>query len=118
MAQGGYEPPGQAFAPQTGYGAQASQGYGAEAAGGGGPFEFVYQVGPDQLADALASEKPATVAGVLAQLDAAFAETVIASLPPDIQGDVFNRLSQGASLPSMTQRMVSQTLRRKLGVPV
>ncbi|MEB3238067.1 MAG: flagellar basal-body MS-ring/collar protein FliF [Candidatus Sericytochromatia bacterium] len=103
------------YAAQAGYGAP-QQDFGAQQAGG--PFDFTYQVGPDQLAEALATERPATVAGVLAQLDPSFAETVIASLPPDIQGDVFNRMGSAAPLPSMTQRMVSQNLRRKLGVPV
>ncbi|MEB3298633.1 MAG: flagellar basal-body MS-ring/collar protein FliF [Candidatus Sericytochromatia bacterium] len=116
---GGYDQEQADYGAQAAYGApQQAYGGAQEAGGGETPFDFAYQVGPEQLADALSTERPATVAGVLAQLDASFAETVIASLPSDIQGDVFNRLSQGANLPSMTQRMVSQTLRRKLGVPV
>ncbi|MBM3268378.1 MAG: flagellar M-ring protein FliF [Candidatus Sericytochromatia bacterium] len=117
--------------PQSDFGAPA--GYGQEqfgAPGGyepqvaqqqsqsGGAFEFLYNVAPEQVAEYLAAERPATAAGVLAQLDSNFAETVIANMPPDVQGEVFNRLQQGAPLPAMTQRMVAQNLRRKLGAPV
>ncbi|MEB3204501.1 MAG: flagellar basal-body MS-ring/collar protein FliF [Candidatus Sericytochromatia bacterium] len=117
---GGFDQDQSAYGAQAAYGAPQQQGYGAQqqAGAGEGPFDFAYQVGPEQLAEALATERPATVAGVLAQLDPSFAETVIASLPPDIQGDVFNRMGSSGPLPSMTQRMVSQNLRRKLGVPV
>ncbi len=114
------------------YGAQqlGGQPYGAESYGqaggfapppsGGpqeGPFNFLYEVAPEQVAELLSQERPATAAGVLGQLDSNFAEAVIANMPPEIQQEVFGRLSQGASLPAMSQRMVSQTLRRKLGVP-
>ena len=102
-APGGYEDPG-----------AAQQG---AAGAGGGSFEFLYNVPPEQVAEYLAAERPATAAGVLAQMDSNFAETVIANMPPEVQTEVFNRLTQGAALPAMTQRMVAQNLRRKLGVP-
>lgn len=103
-APGAYEEPGA--------GSQAG------ASGTGGAFDFLYNVPPESVAEYLAAERPATAAGVLAQLDSNFAETVIANMPPEVQTEVFNRLTQGASLPAMTQRMVAQNLRRKLGVPV
>ncbi len=111
--------------PQAGYGAPESYGapggyepQAAQTSQGGGAFEFLYNVAPEQVAEFLSAERPATAAGVLAQLDSNFAETVIANMPPEVQGEVFNRLQQGAPLPAMTQRMVAQNLRRKLGVPV
>jgi flagellar M-ring protein FliF len=98
------------------YGAQSYEQ--PQAQSGGGGFDFLYNVAPEQVAEFLAAERPATAAGVLAQLDSNFAETVIANMSPEVQGEVFNRLQQGANLPAMTQRMVAQNLRRKLGVPV
>jgi flagellar motor switch protein FliG len=83
-----------------------------------GPFSFHYEVAPETIAEVLSSERPATIAGVLAQLDPNFAEAIIANMPPEIQGDVFNRMAQNPSLPAMTQRMISQTLKRKLGAQV
>lgn len=112
---------GQPFAPPQ-YGGQEYGQPGAfsqPAAGGGeGPFNFLYEVPPEHVAELLSQERPATAAGVLSQLDNNFAEAVIANMPPEVQQDVFSRLSQGAALPAMSQRMVSQTLRRKLGAPV
>ena len=84
----------------------------------GGAFDFLYEVAADQVAELLGMEKPQSVAGVLAQLDPGYAEQVLNYLSPDIQQEVFNRLNSGASLPAMTQKMLSQSLRRKLGVPV
>ncbi|MNK70736.1 Flagellar M-ring protein [compost metagenome] len=84
----------------------------------GGAFDFLYEVAPEQVAELLGMEKPQSVAGVLAQLDPGYAEQVLNYLSPDIQQEVFNRLNSGASLPAMTQKMLSQSLRRKLGVPV
>lgn len=83
----------------------------------GGAFDFLYEVAPEQVAELLGVEKPQSVAGVLAQLDPGYAEQVLNYLSPDIQQEVFNRLNSGASLPAMTQKMLSQSLRRKLGVP-
>lgn len=83
-----------------------------------GPFAFLYEVPPESIAEVLSAERPATVAGVLAQLDPNFAEAVIANMAPEVQGDVFNRMAQNPTLPAMTQRMISQTLRRKLGASV
>lgn len=96
----------QAFAPTGGYDQPE-----------GGPFEFLYNVSPDQVAELLSQERPATAAGILAQLDPGFAQNVMANMSPDLQEDLYNRVNANPSLPAMTQRMVSQTLRRKLGVP-
>ncbi|MBU6428585.1 MAG: flagellar M-ring protein FliF, partial [Cyanobacteria bacterium REEB65] len=53
-------------------------GFGPPAAPGGeGPFSFLYEAQPDQVAQLLAQERPATAAGVLAQLDNHYAEAVI-----------------------------------------
>ncbi|MBI6546420.1 MAG: flagellar M-ring protein FliF [Cyanobacteria bacterium NC_groundwater_1444_Ag_S-0.65um_54_12] len=110
------------FGPSEAFSAPAS--YDMPPAAGGltapdteGPFNFLYSVAPEQVAELLATERPATVAGILAQLDNNFAEAVIAHMPMENQTEIFSRLSQGATLPAMTQRMVSQHLRRKLGVP-
>lgn len=91
---------------------------GGMSGGDDGPFNFLYEVAPETIAEMLSAERPATAAGVLAQLDPNFAEAVVTNLPPDLQGDVYNRMSQNPTLPSMTQRMISQTLKRKLGVQV
>lgn len=114
---------GEAYGAQDAYGSPGGyempqQQVGATEGVEDGPFNFLYNVAPESVAEYLSAERPATAAGVLAMLDSNFAETVIANMPPEVQTEVFNRLTQGASLPAMTQRMVSQNLRRKLGVPV
>ncbi|MNT85718.1 flagellar motor switch protein G [compost metagenome] len=78
----------------------------------------MYEVTPDAAAAAFEGERPATIAGVLATLDPSYAEQVLQYLDPSIQEDVFNRVNQGATLPSMTARMASQNLKRKLGANV
>lgn len=147
-ALGGYQPEALGYGQQPGgygempnYGQVGGDAYGADAygapgygepgggyddpgaqmgaaGGGGGAFDFLYNVPPESVAEFLSAERPATAAGVLAQMDSNFAETVIANMPPEVQTEVFNRLTQGAALPAMTQRMVAQNLKRKLGVPV
>lgn len=110
------QPMGDSYGDMSGMGSGMGSGLGG--VGDDGPFNFLYEVAPETIAELLSAERPATVAGVLAQLDPNFAEAVVTNLPPDQQGDVYNRMSQNPSLPSMTQRMISQTLKRKLGVQV
>lgn len=128
MGQGGFAQPGldqfgqQGYAdagyPQQGYDQQGYADQGAPAPQAGGAFDFMYEVTPDAAAAAFEGERPATIAGVLATLDPSYAEQVLQYLDPSIQEDVFNRVNQGATLPSMTARMASQNLKRKLGANV
>ncbi|HEY9900011.1 MAG TPA: flagellar basal-body MS-ring/collar protein FliF [Pantanalinema sp.] len=124
MGQGGFEQPGldqfggqQGFA-DAGYPQQGYADAGAQAPQAGGAFDFMYEVSPDAAAAAFEGERPATIAGVLATLDPSYAEQVLQYLDPGIQEDVFNRVNQGATLPSMTARMAGQNLKRKLGANV
>ncbi|MBO9541852.1 flagellar M-ring protein FliF [bacterium] len=130
MGQGGFMQPGMdqfggQFDQQGGYAdagydqqGYADMGAQAQAPQGGGAFDFMYEVSPDAAAAAFDGERPATIAGVLATLDPSYAEQVLQYLDPSIQEDVFNRVNQGATLPSMTARMASQNLKRKLGANV
>jgi flagellar M-ring protein FliF len=130
MGPGGFTSPGYgnlgAFDPSMVGGGYGGPGYGggepqadsAAAPASGGTFDFLYSVGPDQIATAFEGERPATIAGVLAAIDPGFAEQVLQYLDAGVQEEVFNRIQQGTSLPSMTARMAAQNLRRKLGVGV
>lgn len=129
MGQSGFMPPGMDQFGQQGYQDQAyaqsgyqDQGYAdqgmSQVQPGGGQFDFLYEVTPDAVATALEGERPATIAGVLASVDPSYAEQVLQYLDPSIQEDVFNRVNQGANLPSMTARMAVQNLKRKLGAGV
>ena len=51
---------------------------------------------------------------VLAQLDPSQADEVINLLNPEIQSEVRSRLANNPVLPPMTQKMVSQSLKKRL----
>lgn len=78
------------------------------------PFGFLQGVTPQTVAQLLSTERLPTLVAVLAQLDPGQAEDVINLLNPEIQNEVRNRLSQNPVLPPMTQKMVSQSLRKRL----
>jgi flagellar M-ring protein FliF len=127
MGQGGFTAPGYgnlgAFDPSMvggapGYAGDPGMDQAQAQSGGGGTFDFMYSASPDQVAAAFEGERPATIAGVLAAIDPGFAEQILQYLDAGVQEEVFNRIQQGANMPSMTARMAAQNLRRKLGVGV
>lgn len=78
------------------------------------PFGFLQGVTPQTVAQLLSTERLPTLVAVLAQLDPAQAEDVINLLNPEIQNEVRTRLAQNPVLPPMTQKMVSQSLKKRL----
>lgn len=78
------------------------------------PFAFLYGVTPETVAELLGSERLPTLVAVLAQLDAEQAEAVVALLQPEVQKEVRSRLETNPVLPPMTQKMVSQSLKKRL----
>ncbi|MGV3525770.1 MAG: flagellar basal-body MS-ring/collar protein FliF [Candidatus Sericytochromatia bacterium] len=78
------------------------------------PFGFLQGVTPQTVAQLLSTERLPTLVAVLAQLDPSQAEDVINLLNPEIQNEVRTRLVQNPVLPPMTQKMVSQSLKKRL----
>lgn len=78
------------------------------------PFGFLYGVEAETVANLLSSERLPTLVAVLAQLDPAQADEVINLLNPEIQSEVRSRLANNPVLPPMTQKMVSQSLKKRL----
>jgi flagellar M-ring protein FliF len=78
------------------------------------PFGFLQGVTPQTVAQLLSTERLPTLVAVLAQLEPGQAEDVINLLNPDIQNEVRGRLAQNPVLPPMTQKMVSQSLKKRL----
>lgn len=78
------------------------------------PFGFLQGVTPQTVAQLLSTERLPTLVAVLAQLDPSQAEDVINLLNPEIQNEVRTRLAQNPVLPPMTQKMVSQSLKKRL----
>lgn len=78
------------------------------------PFAFLYGVTPETVAELLGSERLPTLVAVLAQLEPGQAEAVVALLQPEVQKEVHSRLETNPVLPPMTQKMVSQSLKKRL----
>lgn len=78
------------------------------------PFGFLYGIESGTVASLLSSERLPTLVAVLAQLDPSQADEVITLLNPEIQSEVRSRLSNNPVLPPMTQKMVSQSLKKRL----
>jgi hypothetical protein len=78
------------------------------------PFGFLYGIEAETVANLLSSERLPTLVAVLAQLDPGQADDVITLLNPEIQSEVRNRLANNPVLPPMTQKMVSQSLKKRL----
>lgn len=78
------------------------------------PFAFLHNVGAETVAQLLSSERLPTLVAVLAQLPEAQMQKVIDLLSPDVQKEVEQRLEQNPVLPPMTQKMVSQSLKKRL----
>ena len=78
------------------------------------PFDFLRGISANAVAQLLSSERLPTLVAVLAQLDPAQAEEVINLLTPEIQTEIRSRLETNPVLPPMTQKMVSQSLRKRL----
>ncbi|MBC7544284.1 MAG: flagellar M-ring protein FliF [Candidatus Sericytochromatia bacterium] len=78
------------------------------------PFAFLHNVGAETVAQLLSSERLPTLVAVLAQLSESQAQRVIDLLSPEIQREVQHRLEQNPILPPMTQKMVSQSLKKRL----
>jgi flagellar M-ring protein FliF len=78
------------------------------------PFGFLYGVEAETVANLLSSERLPTLVAVLAQLDPSQADEVINLLNPEIQSEVRSRLANNPILPPMTQKMVSQSLKKRL----
>lgn len=78
------------------------------------PFAFLHNVGAETVAQLLQSERLPTLVAVLAQLDPTQTDRVIELLSPDIRREVEQRLEQNPVLPPMTQKMVSQSLKKRL----
>lgn len=78
------------------------------------PFGFLYGIEAETVANLLSSERLPTLVAVLAQLDPGQADEVINLLNPEIQSEVRNRLANNPVLPPMTQKMVSQSLKKRL----
>lgn len=80
------------------------------------PFDFLRGVSATTVAQILSSERLPTLVAVLAQLEPAQAEEVINYLTPEIQNEIRSRLETNPVLPPMTQKMVSQSLRKRLSM--
>jgi flagellar M-ring protein FliF len=78
------------------------------------PFAFLHNVGAETVAQLLSSERLPTLVAVLAQLPEAQMQKVIDLLSPEVQREVEQRLEQNPVLPPMTQKMVSQSLKKRL----
>lgn len=78
------------------------------------PFGFLHGVKPETVAQLLSAERLPTLVAVLAQLDPVQAEDIINLLTPEIQNEVRSRLATNPVLPPMTQKMVSQSLKKRL----
>lgn len=78
------------------------------------PFAFLYGVTPETVAELLNSERLPTLVAVLAQLEPEQAEAVVNLLQPEVQKEVRARLETNPVLPPMTQKMVSQSLKKRL----
>lgn len=78
------------------------------------PFGFLYGIEAETVANLLSSERLPTLVAVLAQLDPSQADDVITLLNPEIQSEVRSRLANNPVLPPMTQKMVSQSLKKRL----
>ncbi|MFN8674060.1 MAG: flagellar basal-body MS-ring/collar protein FliF [Candidatus Sericytochromatia bacterium] len=78
------------------------------------PFGFLYGIEAETVANLLSSERLPTLVAVLAQLDPSQADEVITLLNPEVQSEVRSRLANNPVLPPMTQKMVSQSLKKRL----
>lgn len=78
------------------------------------PFGFLYGIEAETVANLLSSERLPTLVAVLAQLDPGQADEVINLLNPEVQSEVRSRLANNPVLPPMTQKMVSQSLKKRL----
>ncbi len=78
------------------------------------PFGFLYGIEAETVANLLSSERLPTLVAVLAQLDPGQADEVITLLNPEVQSEVRSRLANNPVLPPMTQKMVSQSLKKRL----
>jgi flagellar motor switch protein FliG len=81
------------------------------------PFEFLHDMGPNDLLLAIGNEHPQTVALILSQLPAEQAAGVIALLSPDQQASVIGRIARIAELDQQVVAEVADAVRRRLAGP-
>ena len=78
------------------------------------PFDFLLGVPAETVAQLMSGERLPTLVAVIAQLSPQQAEQVITRLSPEVQDEVRSRLASNPVLPPMTQKMVSQSLKKRL----
>jgi flagellar motor switch protein FliG len=81
------------------------------------PFEFLHEMGPNDLLLAVGNEHPQTIALILSQLPAEQAAGVIALLSPDQQASVIGRIAKIAQPDRAVVTEVAEAVRRRLAGP-
>ena len=84
----------------------------------GHPFRFLQETETEKLVRVLGSERPQTIALVLAHLAPARAGNVLARLPENVQVDVIHRLIDLEETDPEILREVEEALRSRLSQPV
>ncbi len=77
-------------------------------------FNILKEVDPNQLMAFLQKEHPQTIALVMTQLNPVQAATVLADLPPTLQVEVMNRLSQMERVTPETIKAVEKVLESRI----
>ena len=77
-------------------------------------FDYLINVGSQQLFQAIHKEHAQTIAIILANVDADIAADVLNMFSDDDRADIAIRMSQLGSVPDMLVQSISQTLTRRL----
>ncbi|MGI5920211.1 MAG: flagellar motor switch protein FliG [Syntrophomonadaceae bacterium] len=78
------------------------------------PFDFMRKTEPSQLLNFIQSERPQTIALILAYLDPEQAATILSALPPDRQSEVARRIAIMDTTSPDIIKEVERVLERKL----
>ncbi len=78
------------------------------------PFEFLKKADPNQLLGFIQDEHPQTIALILAYMPNSNAAAILAKLPPDLRGDVAERIASMDQTPPEVIRRIEAVLERKI----
>jgi len=78
------------------------------------PFEFLKRADPQQLFSFIQDEHPQTIAVILAYMSTTQAATIISKLPPDLRGEVAERIAAMDQTPPEVIRNVERVLEKKV----
>ena len=78
------------------------------------PFEFLKRSDPQQLLGFIQDEHPQTIALILAYIPVNQAASVLSMLPPDLRGEVAERIAAMDQTPPEVIRAVEKVLERKM----